>query len=91
MHYKSLELMLEHWTNWPTKKEKQEEGHHELMFKINFGNPTKEVMLAQLGAQQNAFFNQSQKRWTSCKYGDAWCLKPIWNYNDQNESEYIQL
>jgi len=32
------------------------------MFKINFGNPTKEVMLAQLGAQQNAFFNQSQKR-----------------------------
>lgn len=62
MRYKSLELMLERWTNWPTKKEKQGKGHHELMFKINFGNPNEEVMLAQLGTQRNDCFNQSQKR-----------------------------
>jgi hypothetical protein len=39
----------------------QGKGHHELMFKINFGNPNEEVMLAQLGTQRNACFNQSQK------------------------------
>lgn len=49
------------------------------------------VMLAQFQTQRNACFNQSQKKWTFCKYGDGWCSRPIWNYNDQSESEYIQL
>jgi hypothetical protein len=71
MHYKSLEFMLEQWTNWPTKKTKARKRTPWVNVQINFGNPNEEVMLAQLGTQRNACFNQSQKKWTSCKYGDG--------------------
>jgi len=69
------------------KKKQRKEGWYEPRFKINYGEPSEEATLAKLGAWQSPCSYQNQKRWTSYKFKEGWCLKPIWHNNDQVDTD----